>query len=105
MKQNVQYMEMASRDSGNDLKKWLRYLRKVVTADGSIFSPYEAFRIRTTRQIDSLHRAVFAQAIKNGTPTNKYVIYLNTPINLSTYLKELQAHEKTQTGKGFLGAE
>jgi len=89
----VQAVIRASEHSGDDFVLWLRYLRKWVSITGHIFSEQEVVLILNEDRIRKFHRMMFSEAITPGTPTNRYVIWLNQPMDASAILERIRRIE------------
>lgn len=90
--QALRYALLASAHAGEDFVLWLRYLCKWVTPTGHIFTQEEAAAIMAEERIRPLHRTMFAEAITPGTPTNQYVIWLNSPVDTSAVMERIRSY-------------
>ena len=97
--QTVRYTILASEHSGVDLVLWLRYLSKWVNPSGHIFSEQDIDQIMKEKRIRPAHKVIFTEALKSGTPTNRYVVRMRQPYDNSEILNMIErfrANEKTQ---------
>jgi hypothetical protein len=91
----VQYVILASEHSGVDLDLWFRYLRKLVSKTGNVFTEREIAQIMKENRIRWIHRVILSEAVKPGTPTNKYVIGLNEVVDFHEIEERVRGYEKT----------
>ena len=97
--QTVRYTILASEHSGDDLVLWLRYLCKWVNPTGNIFSKSDIARIMKEKRINPLQKVMLSEAITPGTYTNRQVIQMNQPADLSEIsemIKEFQRNENAE---------
>ena len=79
--QTVRYTILASEHSGDDLVLW--YLSKWVDPSGHIFSDRDIAHIHREKRISPLQKVMFSESITPGIPTNKHVIKMRQPADLS----------------------
>jgi len=94
----VRYTVLASEHSGDDLVLWLRYLSKWVNPSGHIFSDKDIEQIRREKKITPLQKIMLSEAITPGTPTNKHVVKMRQPIDVSDIqemMERLAQNERT----------
>lgn len=99
---HVQYLENAAIESRGCARHWVRYLRKVIDINGIKLTPQDIKALLSSPALDNAQKATLKKAVTPGTPTHKYVVFLNLPATANKnqrLIKELAASGKLNPTK------
>lgn len=86
-----EYLVMASEHTKGNGDHWFRYLRKVITKDGTSLTSDEVQKLLETNKLSQFQKITLEDALTNGTRTHDYIVSLNQPAkkrDWKTYFKE-----------------
>lgn len=82
---NVSYLFNAAHHSRNNTRHWLRYLRKVISENGTILSENEIKELVRSNELSMMQVVTLNAALNPTTETHRQVIGLNKPAQMPFY--------------------
>jgi hypothetical protein len=76
----VDYMVMAAQHTKGSAAHWFRYLRKDINNFGTLFTSKDIENLFNNEALTLFQRVTIKAAFENDSPTRKYIISLNKPV-------------------------